>query len=79
MIPNSEINGLGTLQAVFSSLLHARLTGYSTVTNNIYGKIMNYQSGSAFFTMANQFKIDRSFSSNLLPSADFFLLFLMIK
>ena len=33
---------------------------------------MNYQSGSASFTMTTQFKTDRSFSDYLLPSVDLF-------
>ena len=29
IIPISEINGIGTLQATFASLFHALMTGYS--------------------------------------------------
>ena len=38
------------------------------MTNNIYGNLMNDQSGSASFTMVKQFQNDQSFSSYFLFS-----------
>ena len=46
--------------------------GTVIVKNKVYGKLLNYQIGLASFNMANQLQIDRSSSSFLLPSVNWF-------
>ena len=66
MIPNSDINILGTLHATFLALLHNQLTGYITSVNKVDIKLTNYQSDSNSFTMANHLQKYQYFSDHLL-------------
>ena len=67
IIAKIDINVLGTFHSTFLALSHNQLNDYITSTNKVYGKLMNYQSGSAFFTMANKSQHAWSFGSHLLP------------
>ena len=56
MVPNSDINSLIALIAMFPVLLRDLLTGYIKGANKVDRKPMNCRSGSAYFAMAKNSK-----------------------